>query len=109
MYEARIAAIAAAVRDGDLEYRVHVLRQMRERAIRRADLEWALCEGDSLQIEDYPRGDARGASCLIWCRVPSGRVLHVVVSYPPYPALITAYWPDERPHEWTRDYTRRVR
>jgi hypothetical protein len=68
-------------------------------------------------IEDYP-SDPRGPSCLILSFV-DGQPIHVVVAHPSkrqaalmgFPAVavvITVYRPDQRPHEWSTDYRRRL-
>lgn len=68
------------------------------------DVLYLVCDDEPYILEDYP-DDGRGRSCLIWGTV-RGRVAHVVCSYPPGPAVITAYWPD--PAEWTDNFRRRV-
>ncbi len=108
MYEARLAAIASAVREGDVEYGDHMLDQISLRGVSRRTIEAALNEGDPEIIEDYP-ADPRGACCLVRCITSGGRVLHLVVSYPPSPVLITAWWPDEEPHRWDAAFRRRLR
>jgi hypothetical protein len=107
MYEARLAAIQAAIRAGEFLFGLHVRRRIRSRAMSRAGITEALLSGDPQVIEDYAQAE-RGACCLVWCRTREGRVLHVVVTYPPAPLAVTAYWPDERPHEWSADFKRRV-
>lgn len=72
----------------------------------RQDVRYVLCE-DEADVIDNTREDPRGQSCLIWGTV-GGRVAHVKCSYPPNPVIVTAYWPDTRPSEWTDDYRRRV-
>jgi hypothetical protein len=73
----------------------------------RADVRHVLCDDDPEVIEDYPH-DPRGRSCLIW-GIVRDRPLHVVGAYPPSSRVITAYWPDTEPDEWTDDYKRRAR
>lgn len=106
MYEARLATIATAVRRGEAIYRTHALNQMIERGITRMVVEAALT-ADTEIIEDYP-AEPRGPCCLVLGRV-KGRAIHIVVSYPPRLMIITAYWPDSRPDEWSPDFRRRVR
>ena len=107
MYEARLAAIAAAIREGGVGYTEHALTQMKERGIGRPPLEGALAGEDTAVIEDYP-DDRRGASSLVLCWI-SGRALHVQVSYPPRPVVITTYWPDAQPERWDAGFRRRLR
>ena len=107
MYEARLAAIVIAVREGEHDFADHALDQMRIRQISVATLETALCDGDPEVIEDYP-DDPRGTSCLVRCIAATGRVLHVHVTYPPYPRIVTAYWPDSQPEKWDAGFRRRA-
>jgi hypothetical protein len=107
VYEARLVAVQAAIRDDTFVYGEHAAKRMRPRQVDQDTIADALLHGDPEVIEDYPRAE-RGACCLVWCRSGSGRVLHLVLSYPPTSFLITAYWPDERPHEWTADFKRRL-
>ena len=58
-------------------------------------------------IEDYP-DDPRGHSCLILGFTSEHRPLHIVVSRPPDPSVITVYEPG--PEEWDDGLsTRKVR
>ncbi len=106
MREARLAAIAAAIRAGAIGHTAHALTQMLDRAIDPGDVARALCS-DAEVIEDYPN-EGRGASCLVLCGI-SDRPVHVVVSYPPAPVVITVYWPDSQADEWDEGFRRRVR
>ena len=107
MYEARLAAIVMAMRHGEVLYRQHALDRMSERGITQVLVERAFDASDPEVIEDYP-DDERGPSCLVLC-LAGGRTLHVQLTYPPRPQVITAYWPDEQPHRWSGDFRRRVR
>lgn len=97
MYEARLAAIAAAIRAGDVRYIRHARNQLTERNVTGRELERALSEGDAEVIEDYPNA-TRGACCLVLCWM-NGRAVHVMVTYPPRPRVVTVYWPDTRPND----------
>ena len=106
MNEARLAAIAAAIRAGNLRYSGHGLIQMGVRGIDPVELETALSLEETEIIEDYP-SDQRGPSCLVLTHT-GGRALHVTLSYSPEPTVITAYWPDSRPDEWDAAFRRRL-
>ena len=107
MIEARLAAIVAEARQGEIEVTTHRAQDARPDRPRTADVLTVLRSGAIEQIEDYP-GDPRGASCLLLGSV-AGRAIHMLVTYPPDVVLITAYYPDTRRHEWTPDFRRRVR
>jgi hypothetical protein len=98
MYEARPAAIVMELRDGVYRVSDHARRQMRrpDRQLTVAMVVAALTAGDVEVIEDYP-ADERGASCLVLCQL-AGRALHVQMSYPPRPAIVTVYWSDAQRH-----------
>jgi hypothetical protein len=106
MDEAQQAAVVAAARRRLLRYSEHALRGMREHGIPRRAIFEALVQSTCEMVEDYPT-DPRGASCLMIGWV-SGRALHVVLSYPPRPIVITVYWPDSQPNEWTSDFRKRL-
>src|SRR6266508_3597178 len=108
MYEARLAALVMEIQDGASVLSGHAVTQMEraDRRITRRMLEAALTAGDVEQIEDYPN-DPRGASCLVLCWF-DGCALHVNLSYPPTPTIITVYWPDSEPDEWSADFRRRM-
>jgi hypothetical protein len=109
MYEARLAAIVMAVRYREFDVTDHADRQMQrpDRSLTRSMVVAAMTGGDIEIIEDYP-GDVRGPSCLCLCWL-AGRALHVQVSYPPRPTIITVYWPDSEPSRWSTDFRRRIR
>ena len=106
MYEARLAAIAEAVRRGELEYGPHALDNLSKHGIDRAALDQARAAGPVEIIEDYPE-DLRGASCLLLTSV-AGVPVHVVISNPPAPFVITVYDPRNRPQKWSGDFRRRM-
>lgn len=106
VFEARLASLAAAIGAGDFQVTTHAATQLTKRRIRIADALAALQVAEAEVIENYP-DDKRGASCLVLSWV-GGRAVHIVVSFPPTPELITAYWPDERSHEWDPTFRRRV-
>lgn len=60
------------------------------RAIRAREIEEAIAVGEV--IEDYPE-DKYGPSCLILGYTAAQRPLHIQVSYPPQPKIITVYQP----------------
>ena len=107
VFEARLASIAAAVERGEWSIREHAFRRMRERSVTVADLHVALTAPEAEVIENYPDDEPR-SSCLVlsWA---GGRPMHIVVTFPPQPDVITVYRPDERPHEWDATFRRRVR
>jgi len=107
MYEARLAAIAAEIQAGTFDWAAHALDAIAERTVTRDGVRTALTSGNRELIEDYP--DAfPGPKCLVLCWV-GRRALHVVLSYPPRPTIVTVYWPDSRPDEWDSTYRRRLR
>jgi hypothetical protein len=101
-----IAEIGAAIIAREHNYRAHAEEQLQDRSIGRVALEDALLEGEPEIIEDYPDA-VYGPCCIVWCITRTGRALHVLVSYPPRPSIITAWWPDEQPERWSRDFKRR--
>lgn len=106
MYEARLAGIVAAMGEDELAFSKHAMDEMLHRRITRTDIEDALRGRDAEIIEDY-RDDPRGVSCLVVCW-RQGRALHVHISYPPRPKVITVYWPDSQPWKWETGYRRRA-
>lgn len=74
-------------------FTTHALNQMNlsDRMILREEVIETILEG--IVIEEYSN-DPRGKSCLICCKIKSGRTIHVVCA-PKYDylAIITAYIP----------------
>jgi hypothetical protein len=88
-----IADMRAAVKQGAIEWRAHVLKRMVERGIARSEVRDVLLSGE--RIEDYPT-DAPFPSALFlgWA---GGRPLHVVAAYSAgrrTAHIITVYEPD---------------
>ena len=75
----------------------------------RDDIRFLICDDEPEIIEDYdPRStDGYRRGCLILGKI-GGRGAHVHCAYPPSGVIVTAYWPDIEPDEWTDDYERRV-
>jgi hypothetical protein len=108
MYDARLAAIAVATRQGAVLIGPHTQDEMRQEGFTAADIVEALTSPLAEVIEDYPQ-DQRGASCLILSRT-DGRPIHVIVTTPPRPLfIITVYDPSLRPERWSPDFRGRVR
>ena len=108
MYEARLAAIAGEIAARNFDWSDHALAALTDpdSNIRRADMIAALTVNDREIIEDYP-GDWPRPSCPVLSWI-GGRAVHIVVTYPPRPTIVTVYWPDSRPEEWDRTFRRRV-
>jgi len=101
VFEARLAAIAAAVEAGELLFSDHYLRDRLADASRPrvTQIREALLWPEAQVIEDYASHHFSPA-CLIWSKVES-RIIHVLCTYPQdHPIVITAYWPDARPDDW---------
>jgi hypothetical protein len=96
-----ILAIQKAVREGDIFFSEHAVRQMAKRDIDDDEVVEAILSGEI--IEEYP-ADKYSPSCLIFGETKDRRSLHVVCSLPPRVRVITVYEPD--PDEWI-DYRRR--
>jgi Domain of unknown function (DUF4258) len=107
-YASRLAAIAAATRQGDVQIGPHTQDEMRQEGFSAADVIEALTSPEAEVIEDYP-DDPRGASCLLFGRA-RGRSVHLVVTSPPRPLfVITVYDPALQPERWSQDFRRRRR
>ena len=107
MYDARLAAIADATRQGAIQIGAHTQDEMRQEGFTAADVFDALTSPSAEVIEDYP-DDPRGASCLVLARV-GGRLIHLAVTAPPRPLfIITVYDPSLRPERWCPDFRRRI-
>ena len=79
-------------RDGNFRFTQHASARLRERGIRTDEVEAAVLSHQAEVIEDYP-SDCRGASCLLLGFISDDRPLHVQLSYPPFPEVITMYEP----------------
>ena len=71
-------------------FTAHGSNRAAQRGIRAREIEEAISNGEL--IEDYP-GDKYGPSCLIFGYTTVQRPLHIQVSYPPKPRIITVYQP----------------
>lgn len=94
----KMAAIAAAVSQGQYRYTLHGTRQRIARHIQGHDVVEAVAAGEI--IEDYPQHHY-GPACLTLGRTTQGRALHVLCSVRPLVDIITIYEPD--PAEWEAD------
>lgn len=83
---------------------LHASNRAVERAILSREIEEAVANGEI--IEEYPT-DKYGPTCLILGKTESQRVLHVLVSYPEQPKVVTVYEPS--PDEWEADWKTRKR
>ena len=101
---ADLGAIQAAFRQGDFRFTVHAAQELTADDISVADAIGAILSREAEVIEDYP-ADVRGPCCLVSGTIEGGEYIHLVVSYPPRPALITGYRPD--PDKWIDFRTRR--
>jgi hypothetical protein len=90
-----ILQIQAAVRQGQLFFTEHAIRQMAKRNIMDDETREAILDGE--MIEAYPN-DKYSPSCLIFGKTNQARPLHVQCSLPPRVRVITVYQPD--PDEW---------
>ena len=96
---------------GYLLYRNHAAERFLESDRPSGDeVEYMLCDDNPQVIERYPpESEHRGRSLLIWGIMGDGRAGHMVCSCPPNCWIITAYWPDTKPEEWSSDYKCRIR
>lgn len=108
MLEARIVAICEEAQRSEWLLSQHFIdHQLTEENRPTVDeARDAFCTDDPEVIEDHPVSHY-GPECLI-ASVVGGRDIHVQCSYPPGVVVITAYWPDTEPDEWTNDYRRRA-
>lgn len=90
-----ILAIQNAIREGDVFFTDHAIRQMAKRDINDDEVVETILSG--VIIEEYP-ADKYGPSCLVYGQTRKSRPLHIVCSLPPRVRIITAYEPD--PTEW---------
>ena len=96
-----ILDIQKAVRDGNIFFTDHAVRQMAKRNIDDVEVGEAILSGEI--IEEYPE-DKYSPSCLVYGQTLNERHLHVVCSLPPRVRVVTVYEPD--PEEW-EEYRRR--
>lgn len=112
MMEWVVTLLCDEVRRGEIVWTGHWGRRTLERQQPDpAQVRYVLCDDAPEAIEhNEPRWDDGWPrrSCLIWGVVQSGRVVHVDCVYPPRGKIVTAYWPDTEPDEWTDDYKWRV-
>ena len=108
MDQSTIASLCYDIQRDQAYWSEHVVNRIYEttRPARR-DVEYMICE-DAAAIIERTLEDDRGPSCLIRGEAADGRILHVKFSYPPFPTVITAYWPDTEPDEWDELFWRRV-
>ena len=90
----RIKQIQGQLSRGEFEFTRHAFRRAVERNI--SDIEIMQAGRQARIIEDYPE-DKYTPSCLLLGFTPSGRPLHLQVSYveTPLVKIITLYEPDE--------------
>ena len=106
--EALLAAIASVAQRGDLGYTQHFYERLNDPTRPdQGDVVGIICDHESLVIERFDV-ERRGPLLLVCGRV-NGRIGHVLVTFPPDPEVVTAYWPDMRPQEWSNNYRRRLR
>jgi hypothetical protein len=96
-----IQPIQTAVRQENIFFTDHALRQMIKRAITDIEVQETILSGEI--IEEYPQ-DKYSPGCLILGTTSQNRRLHVVCSLPPRVRIITVYQPDSV--EWI-DYRHR--
>ncbi len=107
MQEAIVAVLAAEAQAARLRFHSHFAERLLEREMPQThDIVDLHCDDDPQAIEPYAN-DYPKPSCLIW-GIIQGRVGHVLVTSPPNPLVIIAYWPDLRPGDWTENFTRRA-
>ena len=94
-----IEQIRVLVRQGDVVWRDHALKRLRERRITREDVRNAIYNGEI--IEDRP-DDVPTPCCLILGSNVKGRYLHVICGMiDDIVFIISAYYPD--PERWEAD------
>lgn len=109
MQEALLAVLCVEARQGGIRASEHYLQRILGREMPGPDdISYVLCEDQPEVIEENrPVHEATRPSSLIWGIMENGRIGHIKCSHPPYPVLITAYWPDTEPDEWADDTYRR--
>ncbi len=98
-----IEKIRMLVRQGDVVWREHAMKRLRERKITRDDVRSAIYNGEI--IEDRP-DDIPTPCCLILGSNIKGRYLHVICGIlDDMVYIISAYYPD--PERWESDFVTR--
>ncbi len=108
MHEARLAVYAILARAGRFVMASSHDPTFDRRGITAETVTTAITSPAAEIIEVY-RQDTRGSATLVVGYV-AGRALHMVLTQPENDRFIvvTAYWPDGRPHRWSPDYRRRM-
>ena len=98
-----IERIRTLVRQGDVVWRDHAMKRLRERRITRDDVRNAIYNGEI--IEDRP-DDIPTPCCLILGSNVGGKYLHVICGMlDDIVYIISAYYPD--PNRWEPDFITR--
>ena len=98
-----IVQIRTLVRQGNVVWRDHAMKRLRDRKITRDDVRNAIYNGEI--IEDRP-DDVPTPCCLILGSNIKGRYLHVICGLLDDTVfIISAYYPD--PDRWESDFTTR--
>jgi len=95
--EALLRDIQSEFRTSPRRFSLHAVMEATADRLPVGEVIRAIVDPNAEIIEDYP-DDPRGRSCLILGWPAEGGPIHVVVSYPPDPAVITVYRPD--PERW---------
>lgn len=96
--------IKSAFAEGNYLFTEHAARRTLQRRISREEIEQAIVRCEIIEV--YP-DDKYGPSCLLLGVTDDGRVLHILVSYPPpVVKIVTVYEPD--PDEWDDYRVRKV-
>ena len=98
-----IERIRTLIKQGDVVWRDHAIKRLRERKITREDVRSAIYNGEI--IEDRP-DDIPTPCCLILGTNVRGRYLHVICGMlDDIVFIISAYYPD--PDRWESDFVTR--
>ena len=98
-----IEELRSLVRQGNVVWRDHAMKRLRERKITREDVRSAIYNGEI--IEDRP-DDIPTPSCLILGANVKGRFIHVILGMlDDMVYIISAYYPD--PERWEADLVTR--
>ena len=101
-----LEGVIAAFADDAFRVTLHTWDRLSERDMALPDVIAGVSDDAPEIIEDYPEA-RRGPCCLILCQGPSGKMYHVLATYPPRVWLITVYEPDLG--RWMPDLRRRRR
>ena len=101
---ADLRAIQREFRDGSFRLTVHGSQELTADDLSVRDAVDAILSNEVEVIEDYPN-DLRDPCCLVAGTIEGGEHIHLVVSYPPRPKIITGY--RLNPYEWIDVRTRR--